>query len=74
MNDCHKFHSMSGNLKTDRKAGQELSAASAALDRLFNEPRLPVKDTRIIFSARNDDLTLTVTQYQAEVEVIIGNL
>ena len=36
-------------------------------------PKLPIKDTKIIFSAREDDLTLMVIQNQTGVEVITGN-
>lgn len=65
---------MSRNQKTDKNAGQELSSLSAALDWLFNEPKLLIKDTKIIFSATRDDLTLMVIQNQSGLEVIIGDV
>lgn len=63
---------MSINLKTDMNASQELSSVNAALDWLFSGPKLPIKNTKIIFSARHDDLTLRVIQNQTGIEVIIG--
>lgn len=65
---------MSRNIETVRKAGQELRSVSAALDWLFNRPKLPIKGTKIVFSARHHDFTLMVIQNQAGPEVIIGNL
>ena len=57
-----------------KNAGQELCSASAALDWIFYGPKLPIKGTKIIFSAVHDDLTLTVIQNHTELEIIIGNL
>ena len=65
---------MSRNFKTDKNAGQELCSLSSALEWRFNGLKLPIKDTKTIFSARHDDLTLMVIQNQTGVEVIIGNL
>lgn len=49
---------MSRNLETDKTAGQELSSVSVALDWLFNGLKFLIKDTKIVFSAGHDDLTL----------------
>lgn len=65
---------MNRPIKTSKKAGQELNPASTALDRLFNGPKLPLKGTKIVFSARHDDLTLMVIQNPTGPEVIIGRL
>ncbi len=45
----------------------------AALDWLFDGAKLPVKGTKIVFSATHGELTLMVIQNQAGPEVIIGN-
>lgn len=59
-------------LNGNRHNGQELCSVSAALDRLFKGPKLPVKDTEIVFSVRHDDLTLMAIQNRRGLEVIIG--
>lgn len=55
------------------KASQELSLASKAPDRLFNDPMMPINGTITVFSAKHDDFTQIVIQNQTEVEVIAGN-
>lgn len=49
-----------------------MCSVSTALDRLFKGPKLPVKDTKIVFSARHDDLTLMAIQNRRGLDVIIG--